>query len=137
LMACQKERCSRPFMISEIFSQRSLLGVERGKRRLVVHADTARLHTTKVRRAFCNDNFLRIAPHSQCPSYSPGLAPSDFLTFSYLSISKIASKDNKSGLQMICFRKSAKIWTKSALAHWKRFSMSWSTDWTDILDCSK
>jgi hypothetical protein len=45
---------------------------ERGERRLVVHANNARLHTAKVTRAFYDDNFLRIAPH---PSYSPELAP--------------------------------------------------------------
>jgi hypothetical protein len=66
-------------------------GVERGKRRLVVHADNARPHPAKVIRAFCDD-FLRIAshphphphPHSHShspPPYSPDLTPSGFFLF--------------------------------------------------------
>jgi hypothetical protein len=51
---------------------------DRRERTWVVHADKASPHTAKVRRAFCDDNFLRIAPH---PPYSPDLAPSDFLLF--------------------------------------------------------
>jgi hypothetical protein len=60
---------------SEIFSSKSLLGVERGERRLVVHAGDARLHSAHVTRGFSDDTFLRIAPHLP---YSPNLTPSDF-----------------------------------------------------------
>jgi hypothetical protein len=49
-----------------------------------VHADNARSYTAKVRKAFCDDNFLRIAPHPPYPSYSPDLAPSDFILFGNL-----------------------------------------------------
>jgi hypothetical protein len=60
--------------------------VERGERRLVVHADNARSHSAKVPRADWDDKFLRIAPD---PHSSPDLAPSDFLL---LSISKPPSR---------------------------------------------
>jgi hypothetical protein len=54
-----------------------------------------------------------------------------------LAISKTASKDSNSGLQMNFFQESEKFWTKLALKHWKRFSGSGSTDWTDALQhCS-
>jgi transposase len=68
--------------------------VERGEKRLVVHADNAKRHTAKVTREFCDDddNFLRIARH---PPYSLDLAPSDLFLFGYL---KAASKDSNSGL---------------------------------------
>jgi hypothetical protein len=48
-----------------------------------------------------------------------------------LGISKVVSKDSNSRLQMNFFRESEKFWTKSALALWKRFSESESTDWTN------
>jgi hypothetical protein len=51
-----------------------------------------------------------------------------------LGISKTASKDSNSGLQMKFFRESEKFWTKSRLTLWKRFSGSGSTDWTDALE---
>jgi hypothetical protein len=79
--AMQQERCSRPPTISEIFSLGSLLGVERGKRMLVVHMDNARSHTAKATRAFCNDNFLRIAAY---PPFSPDLTLRDFFLFEHL-----------------------------------------------------
>jgi hypothetical protein len=66
---------------------------ERCERRLAVHADNARPHTAKVRRAFYGDNFLRIAPHPPHPpdpAYSPDLAPSDFF-ISCVGISKTDS----------------------------------------------
>jgi hypothetical protein len=81
-----------------------------------------------VARAFCDANVLRIAPH---PPYSLDLASSDF---SYLGISKIASKDNNSGLQMNFFRESEKFWTELVLALWKLFSGSGSTSWA--MHCS-
>jgi hypothetical protein len=54
---CQEENFSQPPTMSEIFSPRSLLGVERLGRRLVMHADNARSHTATVTRLFRNDNF--------------------------------------------------------------------------------
>jgi hypothetical protein len=54
-----------------------------------------------------------------------------------LGISKTASKDRNSGLQMKFVRESEKIWTKSALTLWKRFFGSGLRDWTDALQyCS-
>jgi transposase len=47
-------------------------------RKLVVHADNA---TAQKCRTFCEGNGLRLAPH---PTYSPGLAPSDFFLFGYV-----------------------------------------------------
>jgi hypothetical protein len=100
-----------------------------------MHADNARPHTAKVTRAFSDDNFLRIARYSLHSSYSPDLAPSDFFLF---GISKIASKDSNSGLQMNFFRESEKFSTKSVLTLSQRFSGNGSTDWTDALQpCSK
>jgi hypothetical protein len=93
IISYQKDRCLRLPTISEIFSPRSFhcsaWSEERSERRLVVHANNARPHTTKVRKAFCDDydNFLRIALHPSYPlyplyplypPYSPDLAPSDF-----------------------------------------------------------
>jgi hypothetical protein len=47
---------------------------------------------------------------------------------SCLCISKTASKDSDSCLQMNCFRESEKFWTKSASILWTRFSGSGSAD---------
>jgi hypothetical protein len=58
-----------------------------------------------------------------------------------LDISKIASKDRNSGLQMNFFRESEKFWMKSTLTLWKQFFRSESInklDWTNALQhCSK
>jgi hypothetical protein len=115
-------------ILTDIVAQRG----ERGERSLVVHADNARPHIAKVTRAFCDDDFLRIVPHPHLPD-SPDLAPSDFFLFlvSCLSISKIASKDSNSDLQMNFFQESQKFWTKSALTFWNRFSGS---EWINRLD---
>jgi hypothetical protein len=48
-----------------------------------MHAGNARSDTAKVTKAFCSDNFLRIAPHPD-PPYSPDLAPFDFFLFEHL-----------------------------------------------------
>jgi hypothetical protein len=67
-------------ILTEIIARRG----ERRERRLVVHAGKARLHTAKVTRAFCDDNFLRIPQHSP---YSPDrgdLVPSLFFLFGYV-----------------------------------------------------
>jgi histone-lysine N-methyltransferase SETMAR len=104
--------------ILKIFSSKLLLGMEKGERRLIMHTDNARLHTAKVTRAFCDDNFLRITPNSP---YSPDLTPSDFFMFQLL---KTASKDNSSSLHMDFFRRSEKFKTTPALTLSKRFSKS-------------
>jgi hypothetical protein len=118
---------------SEIFLPRWLLGVERGKRKLAVHADNARAHTAKVTTTFCDEDFLRIASHPPDPFYSSDVAPSGCFLVSSLAVSKTASKDSNSSLQMNFFCESEKFWTKSALAVWKPFSGSGSTDRTDAL----
>jgi hypothetical protein len=59
-----------------------LFGVEKGERKLIVHADNARPHIAKATKAFCDNNFLRIVPHPHPhPPYSLDLAPSDFSSF--------------------------------------------------------
>jgi hypothetical protein len=96
----------------------------------MVHADNARTHTAKVTRAFCDGNFLRIAPDSSSPS---DLAPSEYSSFSFGHV-KTASKDvSNLGLQMNFFQESEKVGTKSALTFWQRFSGIGLTDWTDAL----
>jgi hypothetical protein len=50
-------------------------------RKLVVHGDDARAHTTQKCRTFCEENGLRLAPH---PPYSPDLASADFFLFGYV-----------------------------------------------------
>jgi hypothetical protein len=50
-------------------------------RKLVVHADNARDHTTQKCRTFCEENGLRLAPH---PSYSSDPALSDFFMLGYV-----------------------------------------------------
>jgi hypothetical protein len=55
---------------------------EDDERKFVVHADNARAHIAQKYRAFCEENRLRLAPH---PSYSAGLALSDFFLFSYVN----------------------------------------------------
>jgi hypothetical protein len=79
-MSGQKERCSRPLIISEIFSSRSSLGVEWREMWKEVERACGQCKATynKVTRAFCDDNFLRIAPY---PPYSLDLASVDFSRF--------------------------------------------------------
>jgi hypothetical protein len=60
-------------ILSEIVARRE---VERGEKRLVAYADNARSDIANVTRAFCDDNFLLIAPHS--PDL-PGLIPPDLI----------------------------------------------------------
>jgi histone-lysine N-methyltransferase SETMAR len=50
-------------------------------KRLVIHADKPKPHTTRKYRAFCEENRLRFALH---PLYSPDLAPSDFFLFGHM-----------------------------------------------------
>jgi hypothetical protein len=54
---------------------------EDDRRKLVVHADNARAHTAQNCQTFCEENGLRLAPHSP---YSPDLAPPDFFLFGYV-----------------------------------------------------
>jgi hypothetical protein len=99
-MPSQKERRSRPPKISEIFSLRSLLGVERNERRLFMHAGIAKSHAAHMTRPFYDDNFLRIALHPRHPPYSQNLDPSDFVLFGHL---KTAFKDSSSDLHINFF----------------------------------
>jgi transposase len=50
-------------------------------RRLVLHADNARVHTARKCQAFCTDN--RLWP-AILPPYSPDLTPSNFFLFGHL-----------------------------------------------------
>jgi hypothetical protein len=96
-----------------------------------MHADKARLHTAKVKRAFCDDNFLRIVRHPRYPPFEPDLAPSDFFLFSCLDISKVACQDSNSGLQMNFSQESEKFRRKSMLTLWKR---SAGSEWINRVD---
>jgi hypothetical protein len=87
-------------------------------------------HIQQNDKSVCGDDFLRIAPH---PPYSPGFAPSDFLTFSCLSISKTASKDSNSSMKMNFFQESEKFRMESTFSLWKWFFRIESTYWTEIL----
>jgi hypothetical protein len=49
-------------------------------RRLMIHADNARPHTSQKCRTVCAENGLRLASHLP---YSPDLAPWDFFLFGY------------------------------------------------------
>jgi hypothetical protein len=71
---------------------------------------------------------LRIAAY---PPHWPDLASSGFFLFSCLSISKLASKDSNSDLQVNFLRDSQKFWRTSALILWKRFS---GGEWINRLD---
>jgi histone-lysine N-methyltransferase SETMAR len=50
------------------------------ERKLLVHADNARTHITKLSTQDFNENRMKSAPH---PPYSSNLAPSDFHFFGY------------------------------------------------------
>jgi hypothetical protein len=50
-------------------------------RKLVVHADNARVHIAQKCRTSCEDNGRRLTSHPPC---SPDLAPSDFFLFDYV-----------------------------------------------------
>jgi transposase len=50
-------------------------------RKFVVHDDNAMAHTAQKCRTCCEENGLRLAPHSPC---SPDLAQSNFLLFDYV-----------------------------------------------------
>jgi hypothetical protein len=71
------------YYVRNIVAEIAALRGERSERKLMAHAGNARPHTAKVRWAFCDENFLRIASHSHAP-YSPHLAPSDFFLFRHL-----------------------------------------------------
>jgi hypothetical protein len=63
-------------------------------RKLIMHADSARPHTTKMTSQFMDQNSMQRAPH---PAHSPDLAPSVFRPFGYvkqlLSGSQFADHD--------------------------------------------
>jgi transposase len=54
---------------------------EDGGRKLVVHADSARVHTAQKCRTLCEENGMQLALY---PPYSSDLAPSDFFLFGYV-----------------------------------------------------
>jgi transposase len=67
-------------------------------RRLVIHVDNARSHSTRKCRAFCDENRLRLVVH---PLSSPDLAPSNFFLFWHI----------KHFLQGIAFRSREELLT--------------------------
>jgi transposase len=73
--------CNAEYYRDNILATLTQLQPEDDGRRLVVHADNARAHTTQQCRTFCEENGLRLAPH---PPYSPDLTPSDFFLFGYV-----------------------------------------------------
>jgi hypothetical protein len=64
--------------ILEPLSQWRSIEASGNERQLLVHADSARSHTTKLSTQYFNENRMRSAQH---PPYSPELAPSDFYLF--------------------------------------------------------
>jgi transposase len=56
--------------------------IDGSDRKLIVHADDARLHTARVTLEFLKQNGMKRTPHSP---YSPDLAPSDFYLLSLIS----------------------------------------------------
>jgi hypothetical protein len=64
-------------LLTELLSLRPQID----RRRLFIHADNAKPHTTRKCRAFCEEKRLHLAVH---PLYSPGLVPSDLLLFGYI-----------------------------------------------------
>jgi histone-lysine N-methyltransferase SETMAR len=54
---------------------------EAGQKRLCVHMDNARPHSSKLTNCFIEENGLKRIPH---PPYSPDIAPTDFYLFGYV-----------------------------------------------------
>jgi hypothetical protein len=67
--------------ILEPLSQWRSIEAAGNERKLLVHADNARPHTTKLSTQYFNENRMKSAPR---PLYSPDLAPSDFYLFGYV-----------------------------------------------------
>jgi hypothetical protein len=67
--------------ISESLSQWRSIKAAGNRRKLLVHADNAHPHTTKLSTQCFNQNRMKSAPHPPC---SPDLAPSDFYLFGYV-----------------------------------------------------
>jgi histone-lysine N-methyltransferase SETMAR len=67
--------------IIEPLSQWRSIEAADNERKLLVHADNARLHTAKLPTQYFNENRMKSAPH---PPYSPNLAPPDFYLFEYV-----------------------------------------------------
>jgi hypothetical protein len=65
----------------DIFAALTQLQPEDDGRKLVVHADNARVHTAQKCRTVCEAKGPRLASY---PPYSPDLALSDFLMFGYV-----------------------------------------------------
>jgi transposase len=68
------------YYLDNILAALTQIQPEDDGRKLVVHADNARAHCSKMSN-FCQENELRLAPH---PPYSPDLVPSDFFLFGYV-----------------------------------------------------
>jgi hypothetical protein len=66
--------------ILEPLSQRRSIEAAGSDRKLLVHADNARLHTAKLSTQYFTGNRMTSAPH---PPYSPDLAPSVLYLFGY------------------------------------------------------
>jgi histone-lysine N-methyltransferase SETMAR len=64
--------------ILEPLSQWHSIEAADNKRKLLMHADSARAHTAKLSTQYFNENRMKSAPH---PPYSLDLAPSDFYLF--------------------------------------------------------
>jgi hypothetical protein len=67
--------------ILESLSQWRSIEAASNDRKLLVHADNARLHNTKLSTQYFNGNRMKSAPY---PPYSFGLALSDFYLFGYV-----------------------------------------------------
>jgi transposase len=82
IVALPKERTfNAEYYRDNILAALTQLHPEDDRRKLSVHADNARAHTAQKYRTFCEENGLRLAPHSP---YSPDLSPSDFFLFGYV-----------------------------------------------------
>jgi hypothetical protein len=64
--------------ILEPLSQWRSIEAAGNERKLLVHADNAHPHTTKLSTQYFNENRMKSAPH---PPHSPDLVPSDFDLF--------------------------------------------------------
>jgi hypothetical protein len=67
--------------ILEPLSQWRSIEATGNERKLSVHANNARPHTTKLSTQYFNENRMKSTPH---PPYSPDFAPSAFHLFGYV-----------------------------------------------------
>jgi histone-lysine N-methyltransferase SETMAR len=92
--------CNAEYYRVNILAELLPLRLQVDGRRLVIHADKAKLHTARKWRAFCEENRLCLAVH---PPYSPDLAPSDFFLFGQIKhcLQGIAFRSRKGLLTVI------------------------------------